>query len=59
MRRLTADGGIDDGWGSMHFALGGAINGGRFYGTPPSVANNGPDDVGQGQLLPTTWSSST
>ena len=46
--------GSDHGWGSMHFALGGAVNGRRFYGTPPAVASNGPDDVGQGRLLPTT-----
>jgi uncharacterized protein (DUF1501 family) len=46
--------GSDHGWGSMHFILGGAVNGRRFYGTPPVVANNGPDDVGQGRLLPTT-----
>ena len=46
--------GSDHGWGSMHFVLGGAVNGKRFYGTPPVVANNGPDDVGQGRLLPTT-----
>lgn len=46
--------GSDHGWGSMHFVLGGAVNGQRFYGTPPVVANNGPDDVGQGRLLPTT-----
>ena len=24
-----------------------------IYGTPPAIANNGPDDVGQGRLLPT------
>ena len=53
-RTLTADDGSDHGWGSMHFMLGGAVNGGRFYGTPPEVANGGPDDVGQGRLLPTT-----
>jgi uncharacterized protein (DUF1501 family) len=53
-RTLTADDGSDHGWGSMHFMLGGAVNGGRFYGTPPVVANGGPDDVGQGRLLPTT-----
>jgi uncharacterized protein (DUF1501 family) len=46
--------GSDHGWGSMHFVLGGAVKGQRFYGTAPVVANNGPDDVGQGRLLPTT-----
>lgn len=45
--------GSDHGWGSMHFVLGGAVQGGRFYGTPPVVADNGPDDVGQARLLPT------
>ena len=53
-RTLTANDGSDHGWGSMHFMLGGAVSGGRFYGTPPVVANNGPDDVGQGRLLPST-----
>lgn len=46
--------GSDHGWGSMHFMLGGAVNGKRFYGTAPLVASNGDDDVGQGRLLPTT-----
>ncbi|MFZ6799379.1 DUF1501 domain-containing protein [Undibacterium sp. Di24W] len=46
--------GSDHGWGSMHFMLGGAVNGKRFYGTAPIVASNGPDDVGQGRLLPST-----
>lgn len=53
-RTLTASDGSDHGWGSMHFMLGGAVNGGRFYGTPPIVANGGDDDVGQGRLLPST-----
>ena len=46
--------GSDHGWGSMHFVLGGAVQGKRFYGTAPIIANNGLDDVGQGRLLPTT-----
>ncbi|MBC7499338.1 MAG: DUF1501 domain-containing protein [Herminiimonas sp.] len=46
--------GSDHGWGSMHFMMGGAVNGQRFYGVAPVVADNGPDDVGQGRLLPTT-----
>ena len=46
--------GSDHGWGSTHFMLGGAVKGQRFYGTPPAIANNGPDDVGQGRLLPST-----
>jgi len=46
--------GSDHGWGSMHFILGGAVKGKKFYGTPPAIANNGPDDVGQGRLVPTT-----
>jgi uncharacterized protein (DUF1501 family) len=53
-RTATGSDGSDHGWGSMHFMLGGAVNGGRFYGTAPAVANNGPDDVGQGRLLPST-----
>jgi uncharacterized protein (DUF1501 family) len=44
--------GSDHGWGSKHFVMGGAVNGRAFYGTPPVIANNGPDDVGQGRLLP-------
>ncbi|WP_066650789.1 MULTISPECIES: DUF1501 domain-containing protein [Sphingomonas] len=47
------DDGSDHGWGSMHFVMGGAVNGRRFYGTPPAIGNNTPDDVGQGRLLPT------
>jgi uncharacterized protein (DUF1501 family) len=45
--------GSDHGWGGMHFVLGGAVRGKSFVGTPPAIANNGPDDVGQGRLLPT------
>ncbi len=54
-RTLSSNGdGSDHGWGSHHLVMGGAVRGGRFYGTAPSVSVNGPDDVGQGRLLPTT-----
>ena len=46
--------GSDHGWGSMHFMVGDAVKGQQFYGTAPIVASGGPDDVGQGRLLPTT-----
>jgi uncharacterized protein (DUF1501 family) len=46
--------GSDHGWGSTHFMMGGAVLGGNYYGTAPIIANNGPDDVGEGRLLPTT-----
>jgi uncharacterized protein (DUF1501 family) len=45
--------GSDHGWGSMHFVMGGAVNGQRFYGSPPLIGNNTLDDVGQGRLIPT------
>ena len=54
-RTLVSNGdGSDHGWGSHHFVVGGAVKGKQFYGTAPSVSVNGPDDVGQGRLLPTT-----
>lgn len=46
--------GSDHGWGSMQFVLGGAVRGRSFIGRAPVIADNGPDDVGQGRLLPTT-----
>ena len=54
-RTLSSNGdGTDHGWGSHHLVMGGAVNGGRFYGQLPDVSVSGPDDVGQGRLLPTT-----
>ncbi len=54
-RTLSSNGdGSDHGWGSHHFVAGGAVKGRRFYGVAPAVAVNGPDDVGQGRLLPST-----
>ena len=53
-RALTQNNdGSDHGWGSMHFVVGGAVRGKQFYGINPTWANNGPDDIGQGRLIPT------
>ena len=34
--------------------MGGAVKGKNFYGSAPAMAVSGPDDVGQGRLLPST-----
>jgi uncharacterized protein (DUF1501 family) len=58
-RTLSSNGdGSDHGWGSFHFVSGGAVRGRRFFsqaplGQAPQPGNNGPDDVGQGRMLPT------
>lgn len=46
--------GSDHGWGAHHFVMGGAVQGNRVYGQFPTVALNGPEDSGQGRLIPTT-----
>jgi uncharacterized protein (DUF1501 family) len=54
-RTLTSNGdGSDHGWGSHHFAVGGAVQGGEMYGTFPQVAFGTNEDIRQGNLLPTT-----
>ena len=54
-RTLSSNGdGSDHGWGSHHFVLGGAVQGGKFYGTAPKISVTSNDQVGQGRLLPTT-----
>jgi uncharacterized protein (DUF1501 family) len=69
-RTLSSNGdGSDHGWGSHHFIMGGAVNGGTFYGYAPPVSVAGSDyndsatvkaaienqwHVGQGRLLPST-----
>jgi uncharacterized protein (DUF1501 family) len=46
--------GSDHGWGGHHFVMGGAVQGGRYYGTAPHVSIQTDDQVGQGRLLPST-----
>lgn len=54
-RTLASNGdGSDHGWGGHHFILGGAVNGGRFYGQAPQISVDADDQVGRGRLLPTT-----
>ena len=63
-RTFTSNGdGTDHGWGSHQFVLGGAVRGGRVFGTFPTYsvknANNNQfdgsaDQLANGSLLPTT-----
>jgi uncharacterized protein (DUF1501 family) len=54
-RTLTSNGdGSDQGWGAHHFVVGGAVQGGNIYGSFPQVTFNSTEDIGQGNLLPTT-----
>jgi uncharacterized protein (DUF1501 family) len=53
-RTLQSNGdGSDHGWGAHHFIMGGAVNGGRYYGVAPQISVKSPDQVGLGRLLPT------
>ena len=48
------DDGTDHAWGGNQFVVGGAVNGGRVYGTYPELALGTVLDTGRGRLIPTT-----
>ncbi|MEN1727272.1 MAG: DUF1501 domain-containing protein [Pseudomonadota bacterium] len=52
-RTLSINGdGTDHGWGGHQFAVGGPVQGG-LVGQFPELAIEGPDDAGEGRLIPT------
>ena len=54
-RTLTSNGdGSDHGWGSHHFVMGGAVNGGKFLGAAPEIGLTHNQQVGSGRLIPST-----
>ena len=49
----ASGGGTDHAWGSHHFIIGGAVQGGKIYGRYPQLALGGPDDAEkEGRWLP-------
>ncbi|MEY4505790.1 MAG: hypothetical protein RL297_368 [Pseudomonadota bacterium] len=54
-RQLTSNGdGTDHGWGGHQLIVGGAVNGGRFFGEAPVTGTGHSHDARGGALLPTT-----
>ena len=54
-RTLTSNGkGSDHGWGGHHLVMGGAVSGGKVYGSfhNMQVGAGNPFDAGQGRLIP-------
>ena len=52
-RTLTSNGdGTDHAWGGVQVVLGQAVRGRNIFGRYPSLALNGPDDVGGGRMIP-------
>ncbi len=56
-RTLRSNGrGTDHAWGGNIFVMGAPVAGGRVYGKFPSLALDGPDDIGRGGLIVPTLS---
>jgi uncharacterized protein (DUF1501 family) len=52
-RTLTSNGdGTDHAWGGVQLVVGQSVRGRRIIGRYPSLAINGPDDVGGGRMIP-------
>ncbi len=54
-RTLSSNGnGSDHAWGGVQFVMGGAVNGGRLYGTFPDQTLNNTISFSRGQTIPST-----
>jgi len=52
-RSLVVNGdGTDHGWGGHHLVVGGGVNGGQIFGTPPRSTLGHDRDAGNGRLIP-------
>ena len=53
-RTLTSNGdGTDHAWGGHQLVMGDHVDGGKIFGTMPSLALNSDDDIGEGRIIPT------
>jgi uncharacterized protein (DUF1501 family) len=54
-RTVTPNGrGSDHAWGGHHFVVGGAVDGGKVFGSYPSLKLGNDLDTGRGRFIPTT-----